>query len=67
MSLKELRRSGGFSLTTFFKGISMFGGMQASNVSRLRNLDSENTKLKKLFVENHLEIHALKSIFVVKR
>lgn len=41
--------------------------MEASDASRLRDLESENTKLKKLLAEAHLDIHALKSVFGVKR
>jgi putative transposase len=37
------------------------------HASRLRDLESENTKLKKLLAEAHLDIHALKSVFGVKR
>jgi putative transposase len=65
MSIKELCRSGGFSQPTFYR--SKFGGMEASDASMLRDLESENTKLKKLLAEAHLDIHALKSVFGVKR
>jgi putative transposase len=41
--------------------------MEASDASRLRDLESENTKLKMLLAEAHLDIHALKSVFGVKR
>lgn len=67
MSIKELCRSGGFSQPTFYKWRSKFGGMEASDASRLRDLESENTKLKNLLAEAHLDIHALKSVFGVKR
>ena len=67
MSIKELCRSGGFSQPTLYKWRSKFGGMEASDASRLRDLESENTKLKKLLAEAHLDIHALKSVFGVKR
>lgn len=40
--------------------------MEASDASRLRDLESENTKLKNLLAEAHLDIHALKSVFGVK-
>jgi putative transposase len=41
--------------------------MQASDAAKLRELESENAKLKKLLAEAHLDIHALKSVFGVKR
>jgi len=45
MPIKELCRSGGFSQPTFCKWRSKFGGMEASDASRLRDLESESTKL----------------------
>jgi putative transposase len=54
MSIKELCCSGGFSRSTFYKWRSKFGGMEVSDASRLRDLESENTKLKKLLAEAHL-------------
>ena len=41
--------------------------MEASDAKRLKELESENAKLKKLLAEAHLDIHALKSVFAVKR
>lgn len=67
MPVKELCRQGGFSDATFYKWRSRFGGMDASDARRLRDLESENTKLKKLLAEAHLDIHALKDVFGVKR
>jgi putative transposase len=67
MSIKDLCLSGGFSQPTFYKWGTKFGGMEASDASRLRDLGSENTKRKKLLTEAHLDIHALKSVFGVKR
>ncbi len=66
MSVKELCRSGGFSDATFYKWRAKYGGMEASDASKLRELESENAKLKKLLAEAHLDIHALKSVFGVK-
>ncbi len=41
--------------------------MDVSDAKRLKELVSENGKLKKLLAEAHLDIHALKSVFGVKR
>ncbi len=65
MPVKELCRSGGFSDATFYKWRAKYGGMEASDASKLRGLESENAKLKKLLAEAHLDIHALKSVFGV--
>ena len=67
MPVKELCRKGGFSDATFYKWRTKFGGMDVSDAKRLKGLESENAKLKKLLAEAHLDIHALKSVFGTKR
>jgi putative transposase len=67
MPVKEVCRSGGFSDATFYKWRAKFGGMEASQAARLRELEAQNAKLKKLLAEAHLDIHALKGVFGVKR
>ena len=64
--IKEVCRTGGFSDATFYKWRARFGGLQVSEAQRLRDLESENAKLKRLLAEAHLDIHALKSVFGVK-
>ncbi len=66
MPIKELCRQGGFSDATFYKWRAKYGGMQATDAKRLRELESENAKLKRLLAEAHLDIHALKDVFGVK-
>ena len=63
----ELCRQHGFSDASFYKWRAKFGGMDASEAKRLRELESENTKLKKLLAEAHLDMEALKVAFGVKR
>ena len=67
MPIKELCRQGGFSDATSYQWRAKFGGMDVSDARRLRELESENAKLKKLLAEAHLDIHALKGVFGVKR
>jgi putative transposase len=67
MPVKELCRKGGFSDATFYKWRAKYGGMDVPDAKRLRELESENAKLKKLLAEAHLDIHALKGVFGVKR
>ena len=67
LPVKELCRSGGFSDATFYKWRARFGGLQVSEAQRLRELESENAKLKQLLAEAHLDMHALKSVLGVKR
>ena len=67
MSIKELCRTKGFSNATFYKWQSKYGGMQASDSSSLSRPASESAKLKRLLAEGHLDIHAIKEVFAVKR
>lgn len=67
MPVKELCRKGGFSDAAFYQWRSKYGGMDVSDARRLKELESENAKLKKLLAEAHLDIHALKAVFGVKR
>lgn len=67
LPIKELCRKGGFSEATFYKWRSKFGGMQVSEARRLKALEDENAKLKRLLADAHLDIHALKTVFGTKR
>jgi len=67
MPIKELCRKGGFSDATLYKWRARFGGMDVSDAKRLRELEQENGKLKRLLAEAHLDMHALKSVLGVKR
>lgn len=67
MAVAQICRKGGFSDATFYKWRAKFGGMDVSEARRLRELESENAKLKHLLAEAHLDLHALKSVLGVKR
>jgi len=67
MPVKELCRKEGFTDVTFYKWRTKYGGMEASDARRLRELEAENARLKKLLAEAHLDISALKGVFGVKR
>lgn len=58
----ELCRKQGFSQASFYKWRAKFGGMQVSDAVRLRSIESENGKLKRLLAEAHLDILALKMV-----
>ena len=66
MSVKELCRKHGFSDASFYKWRAKFGGMEVSEARRLKELESENGKLKRLLAEAHLDIHALKTVLGTK-
>lgn len=67
LAVKELCRKGGFSDATFYKWRAKYGGMDVPDARRLRELEVENNKLKKLLAEALLDIHALNTAFGVKR
>jgi len=52
---KELCRRHGFSDASFYTWRSKFGGMDVSDAKRLKSLEAENAKLKKLLAESMLE------------
>ena len=54
MPIKDICRAGGTSQPTFYKWRSRFGGMEASDAAKLRDLEAENAKLKKLLAEQLL-------------
>jgi putative transposase len=67
MSVKDLCRKHGFSNAAFYSWRSKFGGMEVSDAKRLRDLEHENAKLKKLLAEAMLDAEALKAVVRGKR
>jgi putative transposase len=65
--LKDMCRKVGVSEATFYNWRAKFGGMEVTDAKRLKELEGENAKLKKLLAEAHLDIHALKTVFGTKR
>ena len=55
MTVKELCRKHGFSEASYYLWRSKFGGMDVSDAKRLKALEAENSKLKKLLAEAMLE------------
>ncbi len=61
-STTEVCRKHGISGGTFYKWKSKFGGMDVSDAKRLRSLEDENAKLKKLLAETMLDNAILKDV-----
>jgi putative transposase len=59
---KELCRKHGISEPTFYNWKAKYAGMTVSEARRLKELESENTKLKKLLAEAELDKAALKDL-----
>ena len=62
MSAGDVCRKHGISDATFYKWRSRFGGMEVSDARRLRALEDENRKLKKLLAETMLDASTLKEM-----
>jgi putative transposase len=62
----DVCRRHGISEATFYKWKAKFGGLEVSEAKRLRTLEEENGKLKKLLAEAMLDIAVLKDISAKK-
>ena len=58
----EVCRHHGISPATFYNWKAKFGGMDVSEARRLRSLEAENARLKKLLAETMLDIAILKEV-----
>ena len=54
-SVPELCREHGMSSATFYKWRSKYGGMDASLMKRLKELEDENRRLKKMYAEERIK------------
>jgi putative transposase len=62
LPLKELCRKHGFSEASYYAWKAKFGGMNVSDAQRLKALEAENTKLKKLLANSMLEVDAMREV-----
>jgi putative transposase len=62
MATAEVCRRHGVSSATFYKWKAKFGGMDVSDARRLKTLESENTRLKKLLADTLLDNSILKDL-----
>lgn len=66
LTIKEYCRQKQVSEGTFYKWRSRFGTMEASEVKEYRQLQQENTRLKRLLAERDLEIDVMKEVIAKK-
>ncbi len=66
MKVQDLCRQYGISDATYYKWKSKYGGMEAADIKRLRESETENSKLKRLFADLALENRALKDLIEKK-
>lgn len=62
----ELLRKHGISRATYFTWKSKFGGASVSQLQRLKELESENAKLKRMYADMALENTAIKDLLTRK-
>lgn len=62
MPVKDLCRKHGFSEASFYLWRSKFGGMNVSDAKRLKELEGENAKLKRLLANALLENDAIREV-----
>lgn len=65
-SVPELCREHGISSATFYKWRSKFGGMDASLMSQLKELQDENRRLKKMYAESQMTAEVLREAMAKK-
>lgn len=66
VTVKEVCRKYGISDATYYKWKSKYGGLEVSDVRRMRELEAENAKLKRMFADLSLENQALKDLISKK-
>jgi putative transposase len=66
LSVPELCRELGISSATFYKWRAKFGGMDASLMARMKELEAENARLKKMYAEERLKADILKEAMAKK-
>lgn len=62
----DICRRLGISSGTFYKWRSKYAGLEVNEAKRLRELEQENNKLKRLLAEKLLEVDAMKDVFSKK-
>lgn len=65
-SVEEISREHGVSRATFYKWRQRYGGMDASELKRIKELEEENAKLKRMYANLALELDTAKYIIEKK-
>jgi len=66
MLVKDVCRKHGISDATYYKWKSKYGGMQASDLKRLKEMERELSQLKRMYADMALENRALKDLIEKK-
>ena len=65
-TVKEVCRELGISEATYFNWKSKYGGMEAADIRKLKELTEENARLKRMYADLALENTALKDVIAKK-
>ena len=66
LSVPEICRELGISSATFYKWRAKFGGMDVPMIARLKELEAENSRLKKMYAEERLKAEILQESITKK-
>ena len=66
MPITEVCRSNGVSSATFYKWRAKYGGMDVSMLSKVKQLEAENNRLKRMYAELQLDHDVLKEAMTKK-
>ena len=66
ISIKDLSRQHGVSEATIYNWKAKYGGMEANEVKRMKELEEENSRLKRIVANLTLEIYAVKNVLEKK-
>ena len=66
VKVSDIARTNGISDKTFYRWKSKYGGMEAHDLKRLKELEAENAKLKRMYTELALLNEALKDVIEKK-
>jgi putative transposase len=64
--VKDICREIGISDATFYNWKAKYGGMEANDVKRMKELEAENAQLKSMYAEASMDIRALKNLIEKK-
>jgi len=66
LPMAEVCRKHGISNATYYKWKSKYAGMSANVLKRVKDLEAENSRLKKMYAERALENAAIKDVLLRK-
>ena len=64
--VKDICRQAGISTPTYYQWKSKYGGMEASDLKRVKELEAENSRLKRMYAELALENAAIRDLLSKK-